>query len=163
MERIKLLIKFIEVNGTASISNPFIAAKTEEIPNSSIPILLAFLFLNKISRAPQIAKGTRTLSILNVINSVLKVVPIFVPSIIPIDCGNVIILAEINPIVITITAVLLCRSAVMNVPVSIPFSGVLVNLINQPFNLFADKLNRANLIMVIPKINNKMQRTNNSM
>jgi hypothetical protein len=73
------------------------------------------------------------------------------------------ILAEINPIVITITAELLCKRAVINVPVSIPFNGELVNLISHDFSLLADKLNKPNLIIVIPKINIKIQRINNNM
>jgi hypothetical protein len=70
--------------------------------------------------------------------------------------------AEINPIVMTITAVLLCKRAVINVPVTIPFKGELVNVISQSFNFSADILNSPNLIIVIPKINNNIQRTNNN-
>lgn len=73
------------------------------------------------------------------------------------------IFAEIKPIVMTMTAVLLCNNAVTKVPVTIPFSGVLVSLVSHPFNLFPDKLNNPNLIMVMPKINNKINNINNSM
>jgi hypothetical protein len=63
----------------------------------------------------------------------------------------------------TITAVLLCKRAVIKVPVSIPFNGVLVSFISQSLNLSADKLNKPNLIIVIPKINNKINKINNIM
>jgi hypothetical protein len=88
--------------------------------------------------APMTASGTMAASISKVINSVLKVVPILVPRIIPIDCGKVIIFAEIKPIVMTITAVLLCRRAVMNVPVNMPLKGVLVSLISQDLSFSAE-------------------------
>lgn len=73
------------------------------------------------------------------------------------------IFAEIKPIVMTMTAVLLCNNAVTKVPVTIPFSGVLVSFVSHPFNLFPDKLNNPNLIMVMPKINNKINKINNTM
>jgi hypothetical protein len=65
--------------------------------------------------------------------------------------------------VITITAELLCKRAVIKVPVNIPFNGVLVSLINHVFNLLADKLNKPNRIIIIPKINIKIQSMNNNM
>jgi hypothetical protein len=163
IERINLLIKLIEVNGCANSSKPFIAVNTAAIPKMSIPILRTFLLLKKMRKAPVIANGTRILSKLNVIHSVLNVVPIFVPKIIPIDWGNVMILAEIRPIVMTMTAVLLCKRAVINVPVNIPFNGVLVSFISQSLNLSADKLNNPILIIVIPKINKRINKINNSM
>jgi hypothetical protein len=94
-------------------------------------------------------------------SSVLKVVPILVPRMIPIDCGNVRILADISPIVMTMTEELLWRRAVTAVPVSIPFSGVRVNFINHIFNLSPDRLKSPILIMVMPKINKLMQIANN--
>jgi hypothetical protein len=136
------------------------AVKTEAIPNTVMPMLRVFLFWNKMRIAPMTASGAMAASISKVINSVLKVVPILVPRIIPIDCGKVIIFAEISPIVMTITAVLLCRRAVMNVPVSIPFNGVLVSLISQDLSFSADILNNPIRMIFMPKINNKIQKIN---
>lgn len=73
------------------------------------------------------------------------------------------IFADINPIVITITAELLCNNAVTKVPVTIPFNGVLVSFVNHPFNLSPDKLNNPNLIIVMPKINNNINKINKTM
>lgn len=85
MERIKLLMNGSAVNGLARSSKPFIDVKTEAIPKVTIPMLLIFIGLKKVSNAPMIASGTKTLSRLKVISSVLKVVPILVPKMIPID------------------------------------------------------------------------------
>lgn len=115
-----------------------------------------------ISIAPTIAIGTSNESISKVMNSVVIVVPIFVPRIIPIDCLKVMTLAEIKPIVITITAELLCKIPVTRVPTNNPLNGVLVNLISQRSRDWAEALNRPVLNRVIPKINNNIKRINMS-
>ena len=90
------------------------------------------------------------------------VVPIFVPKIIPIDCVNESIPAEMNPSVITITAELLCKIHVMRIPASNPFHGVSVKWVNLVLNDSSEIVAKPDLNRVIPKINkpiNKIKTT----
>ncbi len=152
-----------DVRGSDNASNPFIAVKTDAMPRRTIPALLQTTFLVKINIPPAIAIGIRIFPKSKVINSVLNVVPIFVPNIIPIDWGKVRILAEINPIAKTMTVELLWRTAVTNVPVAIPLNGVLVNFWSSRFSRFPEILNIPILIMVIPKMNSPMHKQNKTM
>lgn len=146
----------------AKYSNPLMAANTQEIPNKTNPILRGLFFLNRTRMLPAIANGIRYASILKVINSVVKVVPIFVPSIIPIDCGKVSSLAETNPIVMIITAELLCKTAVIKVPMITPFQGAFVNLTSHLFNESAERFMRPDLNNVIPYMNKPIKSIKNN-
>jgi hypothetical protein len=107
-----------------------------------------------------IAMGIMNKSILKVIISKVKVVPIFEPRIIPIDCLKVSIPADIRPMVITMTAELLCRRAVIMVPARSPFHGASVIPASQCLIDPADRLNSPFLISVIPPRNIAIHKIN---
>lgn len=88
------------------------------------------------------------------INWVVKVVPMFVPRMIPTVCGNESRRAFTRPIVTTDTALLLCTSIVINVPVSRPRVGVFVKRTSQRCRLSPASAKRPIRIKCIPPKNN---------
>ncbi len=121
--------------------NPPIAAKMAEMPMSDIPKLLGKTLGMKQSRAPQMTPGMIHLSNVKLMNSAVRVEPIFVPSIIPIVCGKVKLPAETSPTVMTMTAELLWRTPVKRVPAINPFHGLSVTFARKVFSAAPDILN----------------------
>ena len=131
-----------------------------EIPISDIPMLLGNAFGMKQRKAPLTTPGMIQRSREKVMNSAVKVDPIFVPRIIPIVCGNVKLPAETRPTVMTITAELLCRIPVKMVPAKKPFHGLSVTFERKVFNAAPDILNSPIRKTDIPAKNIAMNKRN---
>jgi hypothetical protein len=129
-------------------------------PKRLKPKLRYLLCLNNEKILPIRTKGRMNESVLKAKNSTVTVVPIFVPRIIPMERLNVNCPAAIKPIVITITAELLCKMAVTIIPKISPFKGESFNFYNHLFIRSPDMLNNPILKMVIPAKNKIIKRTN---
>ena len=78
------------------------------------------------------------------------VVPIFAPKIIEIACGSVIRPALTKPIAMTVVALLLCSTAVVNAPASTPSTGFFVSSARTAFIFSPAAFCRHSLIMFMP-------------
>ena len=78
------------------------------------------------------------------------VVPIFAPKIMEIACGKDISPALTNPIAMTVVALLLCNTAVVNAPAKTPSTGFLVSMDKMLFIFSPAAFCRHSLIIFIP-------------
>ena len=82
------------------------------------------------------------------------VVPMLAPSIIEIACGRLISPALTKPIVITVVALLLCKTAVVKAPAKTPSIGFFVKSARIAFIFSPAAFCRHSLIKFIPNRNN---------
>ena len=138
------------VKGVASLSNPTIAAKIPPNPIRTKPVLLIHMILKIRQQIPVRINGITKLDKSKEMNPNVNVVPIFVPKIIPIVCGNTSNLVETKPMVIIITAELLCKMLVTIMPANIPLVGVCVTFFNHRSSFFPEIAKSPMRIHVMP-------------